>query len=528
MNCIDCKTPVTPDAKFCPNCGTPRESGQQTLSPLDSAHEALGERYEVTSQIGKGAYGEVYKATDVLLNRTVAIKRIRLDWLGDTAQAKEVQRRFIQEAQVAARLQHPGIVTVYDVVATSETSYIVMEFVEGTTLSAKLASQKSLPLTESIQILSRVARALHYAHSRGVVHRDVKPANILVSREGRVKVADFGIAKVESSHEMTRAGVILGTPDYMSPEQATGGTLDGRSDLFSLGCILYECVTGEAPFRAQSLTGVLIRIVNDEPSPVDAASRGLPVELDSILEHALAKDPEWRYANGDELANALASLPTVDASKAVPVASVTPTFPESSSDTGAPDSVADSLMREARRTTRIAPHLQAFREETRKLRLAGSALLEFRNVTLTPEEAFILSRVQDHVLPRDIFVVSPLAEAETARTLLGFLRTGLVAFADDTHSEEEITDRFSKTSAVEHLYDEAQRKDDWQVLGLQKNASPEDIKRAFQTLAFQFHPDRYSKIEDEEFQKKVSWLFRRVSEAFATLSSSVPSAGVSP
>ena len=245
-----------------------------------------------------------------------------MDWLGDGEQAKEVQRRFIQEAQVAAQLHHPGIVTVYDVVAAEKTSYIVMEFVEGTTLSAKLAGKKPLPLTESIYILSRVALALHHAHSQGVVHRDVKPANILVSRAGVVKVADFGIAKVESSCEMTRAGAIMGTPDYMSPEQATGGALDGRSDLFSVGCILYECLTGAAPFQAESLTGVLIRIVNDEPSPVDAASRGLPVELDSVLEHALAKDPEWRYANGDELANALTSIPGADASKAVPVVGV--------------------------------------------------------------------------------------------------------------------------------------------------------------------------------------------------------------
>lgn len=527
VNCIQCNTPIPSDATSCPACAKP-------TSPLESVNEALGGRYQVTSQIGKGAYGEVYKAQDVLLNRTVAIKRVRLDWLGDGAQAKEVQRRFIQEAQVAAQLHHPGIVTVYDVVSAEKTSYIVMEFVEGTTLSAKLAGKKPLPLTETVYILSRVARALHHAHSQGVVHRDVKPANILVSRDGDVKVADFGIAKVESSGEMTRAGVILGTPDYMSPEQATGGVLDGRSDLFSVGCILYECLTGEAPFRAQSLTGVLIRIVNDEPSPVDAASRGLPVELDSVLEHVLAKDPEWRYANGDELANALTSIPGADASKAAPVvgsvgpAGDAPASPEPGSDTGTPDSVADSLMREARRTTRIEPHLHAFREEKRKLRLAGSALLQFRNVSLTPEEAYILSRVQDNVLPRDIFVVSPLTETETARTLLGFLRTGLVAFVEDTHAAEEVTDRLlAKTSAVEHLYDEAQGKDDWQVLGLEKNATPPDIKRAFQALAFQFHPDRYAQIEDAEFQKKVSWLFLRVSDAFATLSSS-QSAGASP
>jgi len=480
----------------------------------------------VTAQIGKGAYGEVYKATDMLLNRTVAIKRVRLDWLGEGEEAKDVQRRFIQEAQVAAQLQHPGIVTVYDVVSVEKTSYIVMEFVEGTTLSAKLVGKKPLPFAETVYILSRVARALHHAHGQGVVHRDVKPANILVSREGDVKVADFGVAKVESSREMTRAGVILGTPDYMSPEQATGGSLDGRSDLFSVGSILYECLTGGAPFGAQSLTGVLIRIVNDEPDPIETASRGLPAELGSVLEHALAKDPEWRYANGNELALALEALSGAG-SKAVPAMGDEPSSPESGSETGAPDSVADSLMREARRTTRIEPHLHAFREEKRELRLAGSALLQFRNVTLTPEEGYILSRIQENVLPRDIFVVSPLTETETARALLGFLRTGLVAFVEDTQSGGESTDRLTKTSAIEHLYDAAQQKDDRQVLGLGKDANPKDIKRAFQKMAFQFHPDRYAQIEDAEFQKKVSWLFLRVSEAFATLSASQSGGGAS-
>jgi len=276
------------------------------------------------------------------------------------------------------------------------------------------------------------------------------------------------------------------------------------------------------------MTGVLIRIVNDEPTPVDPASRGLPVELGSVLEHALAKDPEWRYANGDELAEALTSLPGADASKAVPVVGDELASPESGADTVAPDSVADSLMKEARQTTRIEPHLHALQKEHRKLKLAGSALLQFRNVALTPEEAYILSRVQENVLPRDIFVVSPLTEAETARTLLGFLRTGLIAFVEDTQAEEEIANRLlTKMSSVENLYDEAQRKNDWQVLGLEQSASPKDIKNAFQALAFKFHPDRYATIKDAEFQQKVSWLFMRVSDAFATLSSS-QSAGASP
>ena len=534
MNCTHCATPVSDTATFCPNCRNPLESAQPK-DPLAAVTKALKTRYEVTSQIGKGAFGEVYKARDVVLNRTVAIKRVRLDWLGDDEYARDVQRRFIREAQVSAQLQHPNIVTTYDVVSAGNASYIIMEYIDGTTLADKLASKTPVPLSETLYTLSRVAKALHHAHQHKVVHRDIKPANILLSRKGQVKVTDFGIAKVESTRDVTQAGMILGTPHYMSPEQARGGTVDGRSDLFSVGCILYECITGESPFNAPSMTGVLIRIVNDTPAAIDTERRGIPVEVQTVVDRALAKDLTKRYSSADELARALDSIPGASSPNAIPFnagdevaensANESP-GPDSGTPDSVADSVADSLMKEARRTTRIRPQLLAFKEETRNLRLARSPLLQFRNVGLTPEEAYILSRIQENMMPRDILSVSPLSEEETARTLLGFLRTGLVAFIDD---EEVPTERDSgrldskragvpPRDEIERLYRKLLEADDWDVLELPRESSAQEVKRAFQSQAFRFHPDRYAVIKEDDFQKKVSWLFQRVSDAFASLS----------
>ncbi len=378
-------------------------------------------------------------------------------------------------------------------------------------------------------ILTRVVKALQHAHKHKVVHRDVKPANILLSRDGDIKVTDFGAAKIESARDVTRAGVILGTPHYMSPEQAGGGSVDCRSDLFSVGCIFYECLTGEPPFSAKSLTGVLIRIVNHDPAPIDAEKRGLPREVQEVVVRALAKDPAQRYATADELAQALDSIPWAS-TQGIPVVSdpeleLRQADDSRSSESAAPDSVADSLMKEARLTKGIEPHLLALKEETRELRLSRSPLLQFRNVILTTEEAYILSRIQENVLPRDILAVSPLSEEETARALLGFLRTGLVAFVEEPEGSARRESARRAANAfgipepyeIERLYQELLESDDWAVLGLTPEASSQEVKTAFRSRAFQFHPDRYAAIAEPDFQHKVSWLFQRVSEAFASL-----------
>ena len=498
--------------------------------------EALNGRYEVLERLGKGAFGEVYKAHDTLLNRVVAVKRIRMDQLTDSDHADELRARFLREAQVSAQLQHPGIVAVYDIISLQDTSYIIMEFVEGKTLAQTLASKKRLRLSEAVHLLSQIADALHYAHQQKVVHRDVKPANILVTPAGVAKIADFGIAKAEATADLTAAGAILGTPDYMSPEQARGSAADGRSDLFSLGCILYECLAGKTPFAAGNLTGVLLRIIHEEPVPIDFDARKLPRELQPVLEQALSKDPAGRFSSGGELARALRAIPkSIDDEDFV--ADQSGDEDTSDSTSRSPDSVADSLMREARRATQIGTHLNALLNEDRRLLLAANPLLKFQNVNLTPEEAFILSRVGEGGTPSEILSVSPLSREDTARSLLGFLRTGLVGFENETITKKAAGSAAAKPAGgtskadnlepevIRHLFQSAQSEDDWQVLGLQSGASLQQIKKAFQTRIFLYHPDRYARSRDKDLEKKLAYLVQRVNDAFSLLSGTKRSKG---
>ncbi len=274
-------------------------AGDATLGGL------LGERYTTVSRLGAGAFGEVFRAHDNVLGRDVAVKRIKLEAFVEPAQLEDVKQRFLREAQVAARLRHPNIVTTHDIVATPLTSFIVMELVEGRTLQAVLLERGRLPLAETIELMSQVARALDHAHGHQVVHRDVKPANIMIEPLGQVKVMDFGIAKLETGANLTTTGSIMGTPNYMSPEQAKGLKVGSRSDLFSLGCVLYECLTGRKPFQGESVSVILVKILTEDPPPVDFAATGLPLEIGAVLKRAIAKDPDARYASGADLIEAL-------------------------------------------------------------------------------------------------------------------------------------------------------------------------------------------------------------------------------
>ena len=270
----------------------------------DSLMVALAERYEVVARLGSGAFGEVYSAQDRVLGREVAIKRIRLAAFTEPQQLIEVEHRLVREAQVAARLRHPGIVTTHDIVSCAGSSFIVMEYVAGRTLESVLQERGRLEVDETLRLLAQVAAALDHAHAAGVVHRDVKPANVMVEPSGHVKVMDFGIAKVDSGtnkNNLTVSGAIMGTPNYMSPEQARGGLVDARSDLFSLGCVLYECLSGERPFQADSVAGILVRVVTEEPTAVDFAALGLPPGLTEVLSRAMAKNPAARFASGAEM-----------------------------------------------------------------------------------------------------------------------------------------------------------------------------------------------------------------------------------
>ncbi|HET9180578.1 MAG TPA: serine/threonine-protein kinase [Candidatus Angelobacter sp.] len=267
-----------------------------------SVIETVG-RYEIIEELGRGAMGVVYKAKDPTIGRTVALKTLRLDVHG--LDAAEMVRRFQNEARAAGVLSHPNIVTIYDAGECDGIFYIAMEFIQGTTLHELLAEQHILPTEDVIQYSRQICKGLDYAHFHGIVHRDVKPANIMITANGTVKIMDFGIAKAGGS--MTSTGQVLGTPNYMSPEQVKGRPLDGRSDLFSFGVILYEMLTGEKPFVGQNVTTIIYKIVNENP----IAPRDLDVTvhpgLSAIVTRALAKSPDDRYQNGADLVRDLES-----------------------------------------------------------------------------------------------------------------------------------------------------------------------------------------------------------------------------
>src|ERR1700761_7767550 len=254
-------------------------------------------RYEITGELGRGAMGVVYKALDPTIGRTVALKTMRLDVHGLDAQ--EMVRRFQNEARAAGVLNHPNIVTIYDAGERDGIFYIAMEFIEGTTLHEILTEKRVLATDEVLQYTRQIARGLDYAHSNGIVHRDIKPANIMITANGTVKIMDFGIAK--TGGQVTNTGQVLGTPNYMSPEQVKGRALDGRSDLFSLGVILYEMLTGEKPFVGQNVTTIIYKIVNENPiTPRDLDVTVHP-GLSAIVTKALAKAPDDRYQTGADL-----------------------------------------------------------------------------------------------------------------------------------------------------------------------------------------------------------------------------------
>lgn len=262
-------------------------------------------RYEVVRELGKGAMGIVYLAKDPLIGRLVALKTIRSAAHSDDDEAKEFQQRFVREAQAAGILSHPSIVTVHDIGQDPESgmSFIAMEYVEGFNLKEVLSQGRTLTFEHIADLAAQVAEALDYAHSKGIVHRDVKPANIILLGEERTKITDFGIAKIASSvANLTTTGQFLGTPNYMAPEQVKGGAVDGRTDLFSLGIVLYECLTRRKPFGGDSLTTISYKIVHEPFPPLREVDPAIPDGFEAVVRKCLAKDPAQRYQRGAELA----------------------------------------------------------------------------------------------------------------------------------------------------------------------------------------------------------------------------------
>lgn len=252
-------------------------------------------RYRITGELGRGAMGAVYRAHDPQLDRPVAIKMISASATGGSLRADESEARFLREARVAARLAHPSIVAVYDAGREGNDLYLVMELVEGESLAARLASGRYPSSAETFEIVAQAAEALAVAHAAGVVHRDVKPANLLIGRDGRVKVSDFGVAKaVGESTELTRTGMMVGSPAYMAPEQIQGQELDGRSDLFSLGVVLYELLLHRKPFPADTLTTLVYQILHQDPFESETVAGRLHPDLIDLLRWSLAKERDVR------------------------------------------------------------------------------------------------------------------------------------------------------------------------------------------------------------------------------------------
>ena len=262
-------------------------------------------RYEILSELGKGSMGVVYKAIDPLIDRTVAIKTINLNLSVDEIAC--FVERFNSEAKSAGRLNHPNIVTIYDVGRADDIAFIAMEHLEGQELKEIITSKQKLPPDRIVEITAQVADALAFAHDHGVVHRDIKPANIMVLRNGVIKIMDFGIAMTSSGSE-TQAGTILGSPKYMSPEQISGKSVDGRSDIFSLGTILYELLTGISAFgggSSSNITAIMYQVINEIPKLPTKINASIPAAFDYIVSKALAKKPEDRYQSAREMADDL-------------------------------------------------------------------------------------------------------------------------------------------------------------------------------------------------------------------------------
>jgi serine/threonine protein kinase len=277
-----------------------------TAQTKKTPQKQLG-RYRVIAEVGRGAMGIVYKAEDPVLDRPLAIKTIFFP--ADETDRQEYEARFNQEARAAGRLAHPGIVTIYDVGREGEMLFMAMELLEGIDLSAR-AKERRFSVPETIEITAQVAEALAFAHDRGVVHRDIKPPNIMIIDNDRVKLMDFGIARIRQSDLKTETGVMLGTPRYMSPEQVSGRPVDHRSDIFSLGTVIYEMLTASKLYSGSDPSEIVYNVVNFRPVPPSYINRQVPPMLDLVLAKALEKDPDARYQDAHQLALDLRSCLT--------------------------------------------------------------------------------------------------------------------------------------------------------------------------------------------------------------------------
>jgi len=255
--------------------------------------------YKILEKLGAGGMGIVYKAQDTKLDRFVALKFLP----AHLSQAEEQKKRFIHEAKAASALNHPNIATIYEINEAGGQMFIAMEYIEGKPLNkiAGDANLRPLPIDEAINYAIQIAEGLQAAHKKEIIHRDIKPANILITKDGQVKIVDFGLAKLAGRTLLTKEGTTLGTVAYMSPEQAQGAEVDHRTDIWALGAVLYQIVTGKQPFKGDYEQAVFYSIMNEDPEPITALRTGVPMELERIVTKCLDKEPNNRYQHADEL-----------------------------------------------------------------------------------------------------------------------------------------------------------------------------------------------------------------------------------
>jgi serine/threonine protein kinase len=308
VECFRCHTPIPGNSRFCLSCGADVSGGDgpTSTSSVDIVRERLQRiiegKYRIERLLGKGGMGQVFLAHDLTLEREVAIKVLP----PDVAQDDQVVRRFQQEAKTAAKLDHPNIIPIYRVESEGGLNYFVMKYISGTSLEDLLEQKEPLPVPEIQRVLWEAACALGHAHQRGVVHRDVKPANIMFDHDGRVMLTDFGISKaLQAATGFTATGMIIGTPHYMAPEQGKGAPVDGRADQYSLGVVGYRMITAELPFSGDSVHTIIYKHIYEEPPLASTKRPGIPGALTVAISRALAKEPDQRFPTMEDFATAV-------------------------------------------------------------------------------------------------------------------------------------------------------------------------------------------------------------------------------
>ena len=311
IRCPKCQHENPEGALYCSKCAAPLKTAERSdvtktlITPKESLQKGntVAGRYTIIEELGRGGMGVVYKAEDTKLRRTVALKFLPPEFI----HIPDVHERFTREAQAAAALDHPNICTVYEFDQADETSFISMAYIEGQSLRKKIES-RPLELEEALKIATQAAEGLQEAHKKGVVHRDIKSANIMVTERGQVKIMDFGLARITESSLVTQEGMTIGTVTYMSPEQARGEKVDHRTDIWSLGVVLYEMLTGKLPFRGEHEQAIVYSILKEKSKPITDLKPDIPVSIEQVVSKALEKDPNKRYQQAEELLDDLKSI----------------------------------------------------------------------------------------------------------------------------------------------------------------------------------------------------------------------------